>query len=282
MGNIIFSDKTQFERKKKKILAGGWDKFQVLADFDRTVTCGLDKSGKRTPTVISKLRSDEKYLGAKYKKEAEKLFDIYHPIEIDNSLPMGEKITKMREWWVMHFNLISKSGLNKSIILQVVKEKPLDFREGVSQFVNCLYNRGTPLIFMSAGPGDIILEYLKQNKLMKPNIFVVANKYTFDEKGNAMYVQEPIIHTFNKTEITLKGLPLYEEVKKRKNVLLLGDQIGDVGMIEGFDYDNLICVGFLNENIEENLALYKKRFDVVITNDGTFGFLNDFLKDFKK
>lgn len=34
-------------------------------------------------------------------------------------------------------------------------------------------------------------------------------------------------------------------VKKRTNVLLLGDHIGDLGMSDGLDYETRITVGFL-------------------------------------
>lgn len=34
-------------------------------------------------------------------------------------------------------------------------------------------------------------------------------------------------------------------VKMRRNVLLLGDHIGDLGMSDGLNYENRISVGFL-------------------------------------
>lgn len=37
----------------------------------------------------------------------------------------------------------------------------------------------------------------------------------------------------------------YSMVKKRTNVLLLGDHIGDLGMSDGLNYENRIAVGFL-------------------------------------
>jgi hypothetical protein len=37
----------------------------------------------------------------------------------------------------------------------------------------------------------------------------------------------------------------YSTVKKRTNVLLLGDHIGDLGMSDDLNYENRIAVGFL-------------------------------------
>jgi hypothetical protein len=59
----------------------------------------------------------------------------------------------------------------------------------------------------------------------------------------------------------------------------LGDGVNDIDMIEGFDYDNLIKIGFLNENVEENLPEVKKNFDVIILNDGNMDFVNNLLKE---
>ena len=53
-------------------------------------------------------------------------------------------------------------------------------------------------------------------------------------------------------------------------------------MIEGFDYDNMIAIGFLNENVEQNLEVFKDMFDVVLLEDGDFSFVNEFVKEIKK
>ena len=51
-------------------------------------------------------------------------------------------------------------------------------------------------------------------------------------------------------------------------------------MVEGFAYDNLLKIGFLNSNIENNLDEYKKHYDVIITNDSSMDFVYDLLKEF--
>lgn len=89
--------------------------------------------------------------------------------------------------------------------------------------------------------------------------------------------REPPIHTFNKKEIEIKEIEnpqAYKNLLKRRDVLLLGDTIGDIDMIEGFPYKNLLKIGFLNENVNEQLKHYKKAYDVIILNDGDFSFVN--------
>jgi len=68
-------------------------------------------------------------------------------------------------------------------------------------------------------------------------------------------------------------------IKNRKNILLLGDHAGDAGMSDGFDAENIIKVGFLNEKVEENLEHYKKLFDVVLLDDPPFDFVVELIKD---
>ena len=63
--------------------------------------------------------------------------------------------------------------------------------------------------------------------------------------------KKTIITSWSKDETVLKEFPeIYNKIKDRKNVILIGDELGDVGMIEGFDYDNLLKIGFLNEKFE--------------------------------
>ena len=44
------------------------------------------------------------------------------------------------------------------------------------------------------------------------------------------------------------------------------------------DWNNTISVGFLNQRVEENLEVYKKNFDIVLTEqDATFGTVREWL-----
>ena len=52
-------------------------------------------------------------------------------------------------------------------------------------------------------------------------------------------------------------------------------------MVEGFDYENLIKIWFLNEKVEELLEEYKKRYDVIVTKDGSFDVVNGMMNEIK-
>jgi len=277
---VVIKYPKELEEKKKRIAKAGKDNLHVISDFDRTITYGLNPQGTRTETVISKLRSDSKYLGEDYAKKAHELFDIYHPFEIAGDIPMEEKKVKMHEWWKKHFELIVECGLTKEIIEQVVKEKPLRFRKEALDFIKTLDSNGIPLVFLSAAPGDMLVAYLEKNNLFQESVHVISNRYEFDENGKTVKILEPIIHVFNKGETSLREYSLYkEQLKNRKNILLMGDTLGDADMAEGSDSNDIIKIGFLNEKVEENLEQFKDAFDVVILGDPGMDYINELLKE---
>jgi 5'-nucleotidase len=281
MENIIISNPEKFEEKKKKILEGGADKFHVIADFDKTLTHAFT-DGNKVQSIIAVLRN-KNYLTPDYPEKAHALFDRYHPIEVNPDVSIEEKKKKMEEWWTKHSDLLIKSGLNKEDLKKLVEENEIRLRDGVLEFIDFLYNKKIPLVIMSAsGVGNAIRLCLEKEKRLYDNVNIVSNLFEWNTEGKAISVKQPIIHSMNKDETTLESLPIYLELMNKKNVLLLGDGLGDLGMIKGFDYDNLISIGFLNENVDKNLEKFKENFDVVLLGDGDFSFVNEFVKNFNK
>jgi 5'-nucleotidase len=58
------------------------------------------------------------------------------------------------------------------------------------------------------------------------------------------------IHVLNKNEKCIRGTRFAADVASRHNVILLGDSLGDIGMSNGVQCDEIVRVGFLNDNIE--------------------------------
>jgi 5'-nucleotidase len=132
----------------------------------------------------------------------------------------------------------------------------------------------------SGGIGNMVIEFLKEQKFMHENIHFIGNTLEFNKDGKFTRIKDnKIIHVFNKHEIELKNLPIYNEIKNRKNIILLGDSLGDLGMLEGSNYKNLIKIAFFNYPDEENLEDFKKNFDIIILNDGSFDYINQLLKE---
>lgn len=283
--NIIIPNKEELEKKKEAFRESGVNSIHVVSDFDRTLTYGTDERGGKTKTVISMLRSDPKYLGQEYVDKSTELFNTYYPYEISSEISREERQRIMHEWWRKHFEFLKYYGLSKDIIYQVVREKPVEFREGAKDFLKSLNDNNPPVIIMSASPGDMVEEYMKKDDVLFPNTKILGNRYNFDSEGKAVSIKEPIIHVANKNEISLRNSSIYDNIKERKNVILLGDSLGDTEMSEGFPYENIIKIGFLNvidfssEENQKRLEEYKNNFDVVLTGDQDFDYINKTVKE---
>ncbi|MFA5211361.1 MAG: hypothetical protein WC414_02555 [Patescibacteria group bacterium] len=278
---ITISNQTQFEEIKTKIKKDGLTNLHILADFDRTLTYG-SVAGKKTPSIISLLR-DGKHLSADYSEKAHALFDKYNKIETDPKVDIKEKKKAMAKWWRLHFKLLLKSQLHKKDLKDILKNDDLKFRAGVENFLDFLYENNIPIIIFSAsGCGEAIPLFFKKYKKNYSNIFYLINRFEWDKNDQAVSIQKPIIHSLNKDETLLKDFSkIFTKIKNKKNVILLGDGLGDLGMISGFDYKNLLSIGFLNFDFENLRKIYKENFDVVLEGDGDFNFVNKLMKDLK-
>jgi 5'-nucleotidase len=270
---IFISDPKTLADKTARLIAAGPDNLQVVSDFDRTLTPHF-VDGQKTIAPINLLRLTPDYAG-----QAQALYDHYHPLEIDNNLSLEKKKEAMDEWWHKHFELLIASGMTRSDIENVVKQSHLKLRPGADVLLDRLRELRIPLVIFSAsGLGEESISiFLEYNHKLSTNVHIVSNDFLWDQEGRAVGYREPVVHVFNKNETILHSFSFYEQVASRRQIILLGDSLGDLGMIEGIAYDNLIKVGFLNEEIEANLEAYQRAFDIVITNDGSCAPVNELL-----
>jgi HAD superfamily hydrolase (TIGR01544 family) len=222
------------------------------------------------------------YLWEEYSKKAYELYDYYHEIEVDLKIWIEEKKLKMLEWWGKHLDLLVKSSLHINDINKVINSGIIHFRDWIIEFINSLYHNNIPLVIISANWlwWDSIKLYFEKQNLFKNIVNIIWNELIWDEKWYAIWYKDSIIHVFNKDETVLKNYPeIHNIVLERKNVILLWDSMWDIHMIDGFDYDNLIKIWFLNSNVELQLDEYLKKYDIVITWDNDMSFINNFLKE---
>jgi len=283
MENIIFSDKENFDKVLQNIKNDGFSKLHILSDFDKTLTKEFIDWEKR-PSLISILRR-QNILWEDYSKKAYKLFDYYNPIETSPIIDIVEKKKQMTIWWEKHLDLLIQSWLKRQDIDKAINSGIIRFREWVTYFLNIINKEKVPFVIISANAlwSDSNYLFLEQNWVNISNIKIISNSFIWDENWIAIWYNKPVIHVFNKDETVLKSFPdINDSVFFRKNVILLWDSLGDPGMIEWFDYDNLLKIWFLNDNIDELLEEYKKNYDVVIVWDGEFDFVNEIIWTIKK
>jgi len=277
--NVIISHKDKLESAIKAISEAGAEGLHVISDFDRTLTKSFF-NGEKISSVISILRNGE-YLTKDYAEKAHALFKKYRPIETNAKIPLREKKKAMHDWWSKHFELLIKSNLHRKDIERIIKSEKIKFREGALEFIDLLHEYKIPLVIMSSsGLGEESISlYLDKHKRLYSNIYIISNSFIWDKKGYASGIKEPIIHVMNKDETSVKGTKAYGRIKTRTNVILLGDNPEDAGMIEGFGYHHLIKIGFLNKEVKKNLKRYRKNYDVLILNDSSMDYVNKLLKE---
>jgi len=277
--NIIIPDPERLEKIKRNFKKAGPEAAHILSDFDRTLTYHC-QSGRKNSALISVL-SEAGYMPPEYLIKTEELYDKYYPIEHDPDIPLEEKKAAMVKWWSEVFGLFISYGLTKEIVERAMTDSGIKLRDDVEDWLDLLERFKVPLIIFSAsGLGleaiDIFLDRLEKHN---PNIHILANSLIWDETGKAIGVRQPIIHSYNKDETLIHNFPFFNEIKNRRNVILLGDSLGDVGMADGFDYNNLLKIGFLNERVEDNLTGFKQVYDIVILGDASFAYINRLFKE---
>jgi cytosolic 5'-nucleotidase 3 len=265
------------QAKIEKMKETGADNLHIVSDFDRTLS--TDKvDGVRQPTSFGHL-SDEKYLGEYYTSESKRLFDIYHPIEIDLNISLEEKTKHMDIWWRLILDLLIETGLTKQIIEDILQAQPIHLRGDSKQFFHILENNNIPLLILSAGLGDIFTTHLKQKELITNNVHIISNLFDFDTGGKATKVKYPPIHTTNKNESGIMNSPYSANVEARDNVIVIGDMIEDLRMVEGLQHNTVLSIGFLNDPDSESRAKYHTAFDIVFEDEGALTPVNEIIQD---
>ncbi|MCH5166996.1 MAG: haloacid dehalogenase-like hydrolase [Erysipelotrichales bacterium] len=249
------------------------DDFYVLADFDRTLTKGDSESSWG-------VLASSAFVPQEYADERIELYNYYRPIELDLSIDYETKNKYMIEWWTKHIGLLIKYSFKEEVInndtsnLDVMK-----FRGGAKDFLRIMHEKNIPVIIISAGIGNFIEKYLIHNDSMYDNIHIVANFIKF-ENGVATGISNNIIHSLNKNEVSMPE-NIKELVSHKKNVLLLGDTIDDIKMVNAEKRETALKIGFLNESTKKDFDTFIENYDIVGYNDATFTELIDSLKIFK-
>jgi len=278
MKDIIISNEKLFKEKKERIKMDGLKNLFVVSDFDRTLTKARLKN-KKVSSIVALLREGD-YLSEEYAQKAKALFKKYHPYEIDMEISFEEKNSRMHEWWTSHNKLFVKYGLSKKIIERIVYDRKVGLREGTKIFLESLHKNNIPLFIVSASSlGDIIDDYLQKNNVYYDNTKIITNFFEYDKQGMVIRAKDPVITTTNKFLAVNEFASEFRGIDgKKKNIILLGDNYEDENMANTLHYEDILKIGFLNEEIDERLDDYKSVYDVVILNDGSMNFPNHFLK----
>ena len=273
---------TELVDKKIETIRNNLDKTHIVTDFDGTLTHYFDKQWKIRPSITSILRT-EWVLGEDYKKAAQQLVEIYHPIEYDHTLSFETRAEKMQERWSQHHELLIKSGLKKSDLEHIVQVDMITQRGWTSRLLKIADELDIPVLIFSASGiwVDIIEMLLEHWKIDRSEIDIISNDIIRKEDGSIERFGEPIIHSFNKVESVIWDNPIYkplqDKIGSRPHAIVIGDSAWDAAMVKDRDDRTVLRIGLCNEKVEERLEGYHKHFDIVITDDDTLESIIDML-----
>lgn len=251
------------------IISAGKDKLQVISDFDRTLTKQHENGKLHISSFGLFCRCPS--ISQKYLQCAKGLSKKYYPIEVDPTVPHDEKKVIMKQWWSEINEVIKGETVsNKEIAETTIKEGPA-LRDGTVKLFDDLNKANIPVLVFSAGLGDSVLTILKHCNILHSNVKVFSNFLYYNEDGVIQgFKNYPLIHVLNKNEFAIKDVKYLNFIKERSNVLLMGDSPGDSGMADGVHHaENILKIGFLYDNLEENLSTFMDAFDIVLVDDQT-------------
>ncbi|XP_028161812.1 7-methylguanosine phosphate-specific 5'-nucleotidase-like isoform X1 [Ostrinia furnacalis] len=216
----------------------------------------------------------------KYRDEDKKLAEFYRPIERDSLMNEEEKTKHMIEWYKAANALLRGVTFPRQELLGVGQRMIECYRDGVHELVAWSQRQQVPVLVFSAGLGDSVQAALTAAGFQLPNVKVVSNFLDLDDNDKIVGIKgDEVIHTMNKNETTIKNTEYYEMVKERRNVLLMGDSIGDARMVEGMEHcAAVVKLGFLGHNVRDSLPKYLSQFDVVLVNEPSMRLPNAILQ----
>ncbi len=254
--SFIVTDSKSLERKLSRFIP---ENTRIVTDFDSTVTAD---NGKTSWSLFahSWLMPEE------YVKRRQALKDRYFPFEIDPDLPDLERREKMREWWLAHLELFREFQLKLSVLKEVVGRE-MHIRKGMDSLFSGAGRNVLPILILSAGIRQSIEVALRNNGMFSDSVSIAANSLVFDNEGICCWVDgEHIIHAANKDEWDASDT-IKETFSNRSNILLFGDSLEDIKMIEPNLRDSTIAVWFCTSNRTHQKSHFLEAFDIVVQSD---------------
>ncbi len=232
----------------------------VVADFDWTIT---DSNSELSWEMLGA----SKYVPSSYKKEKQELFDYYYPRVFSDSSDSKTKVALAREWYEKHIGLYIKYKLSEDIFTEAAKNKEfMRPRTYVIEFMKFLHENNIPLIIFSGGVGNFIEKFLENYNCYYDNITIISNMFEFKD-GIAIGLKNDVIHTYNKNESSIPK-NITDRLNNRNTVILIGDHIGDVAMVDSSKHKSVIKIGISTPEISKEVL--SNHYDIVLDENESY------------
>lgn len=251
---LFIANPTEFQLKISNLISAGSSNIQIISDFDFTLSrSSLDDIKCSTSFgIINSMITCKDILN-----RVTSYYLYYHPIEINPTLSIDEKMTQMTEWWAKITDAIVSAECEFKNISEIVSKSNLYLRNGIDKVFNICKNHELPFIIVSAGVGDVIEAALKD--FWYDNLKLVSNFIETDEECKMIKFSDPHYMSFNK-EIALRG------ETTRSHLIVLGDVPLDINVLNEINYQESLKIGFVNNQDDPDIESYKEKYDVLVYN----------------
>ena len=274
-----------------------------ITDFDYTITRKFNyTTGERFHNTYS-IYNQKAFDGDQdaFLSEDKRLYDLYGKYEDDTSIDYETRKNKSFEWYKLSLINMSNEKIKKDSFKKMVELSfnNIKFRTEVKALLEMLIKHNIPIVIISGGIKEIIIEILKtlnidgfDSYLQKKRLIVIANSLLDenDKIKNWNEKENEIIYPFNKNEIIKKDLEKY--FIGFKNIIIVGDLISDYKSIDEIEINkekNVIGFGFLDYNpkklkpnfnyqTDSMFKEYLNVFDAVFINDQGYHYIIDVIK----
>ncbi|KAL4460895.1 hypothetical protein ABPG74_016367 [Tetrahymena malaccensis] len=237
----------------------------IVTDFDGTISSFYDDQRRNVSASFGIFR-ESKYVSADLCKKANSLFEYYHQFETSKQYTFEVKKKMMDEWLAESMKLILQNNIDSEWLQNIINDNVFALRFGFDTFLKYSYSKNLNFIVISGGIQDVIFYIINQimNLSNYKNFNLIANKVFYDQNGKVIGSSDQLVHSHNK-EILLNRAD-YPQL--HSSCVLLGDMPHDSFMTQYASYTNQIKIGFAKN--ESDIANYKKRYDIVLHNQGSF------------
>ena len=257
---IYLNNEKKINELKQKI---NKENICVFMDYDKTITS--------SESIDSWAASANKeVMGEEIIKDLNKYYEKYGVIEFDYHIDKNKREKYIIEWYDKCIDLYYQYGLTKEKLKESINSSKLILREGAKDILSKLYENNIPVIIFSAGIGNVIEQFLQEKGCYYDNITIIGNFIKFDQNGSMIKFYEKIIQKLKKNIDKVDELIIKEKIKEKEYRVVIGDLVEDINMMGEYPENKSLKIGLLNKNITENLEVYKKNFDIVLTEANNF------------
>ena len=275
---VRIRDSNELLTKIAEIAKDGRENFQVISDFDKTLTpqwlrdpCSKTGALRKCHASHGVIETSE-YVTPEYAKHTRQLADYYMPLEHDVTLSREEKTKVCEDWYHKAHACMLDEHLTEAKLDKIVEtcwsNMEIHLRDKTKDLVKACSVHEIPVTVLSAGLADVIERILRLESVYDTgDQIVVGNRMLFEPDGRHFGFSEPVIHALNKRGALTDSILQCDIRASRKNALLMGDLIEDVNFVHSIPHlSQYIAIGFLADgpDHEKRLDEYLKHFDIVV------------------